>query len=237
MLQAEGQAQSPDVPGETFPPGLEEPAEPDIAAGDSAPEVERGKPGLDADAEGEKARLQGNEVQRPQELHFTIQRAGDVGIGLNVDAHKAAAFVDDIGDGGVKDWNESHPDAQLMLNDHIVAVNGVREDVVLILDELRSNHTWKLVVHRPTRLDLDLDLATSASLGVSLKYSPHGRTLLITDVCETGAVSCWNQRHQGKTVKIGDRILEINGMGGKAEDMLQNVPLVASLHVVVLCYP
>lgn len=184
-------------------------------------------------------------AQGPQELRLRVERAADASIGLNVDALSgSAAFVDDIVEGAIKDWNAlcslcpGGEEQQLRLNDHIVSVNSVRgEQMDRMLEELRTSTSWDLVVHRPIELAVFVDLERSPSLGLELKYSPNGRTLYIFDLGE-GSVSDWNAEHPpSKSVKKGDRIVEINGTVGKACDLLNAAANAAALDMVILHYP
>merc|ERR1719277_1015644 len=141
-------------------------------------------------------------------------------IGLNLDAlDGVSAFVDDIIPGAVQTWNSTHSLSEgLQVHDRVKSVNGVRGETDKLLSELKSTTVWKLSVHRPEEIRVVVDCKKHPSLGLDLKYSPNGNTLLIADFGE-GAIKEWNKGPQQVKIKQFDRIVSINGVRGPARSL------------------
>lgn len=80
-------------------------------------------------------------------------------------------------------------------------------------------------------LHVDLDRSRGTQLG--MKIRPAGTLLEVTKVKEEGLVAEWNEAHPESAVHAGDRILEINGISGNAESMLQECAREALLRLIV----
>jgi hypothetical protein len=174
----------------------------------------------------------------PQTLEFILTRNPQENIGLNLDAlDGVSAFVDDIIPGAVQAWNKTHSSQEgLKVHDRIKAVNGVRGETDKLLSELKSTTVWKLSVHRPEEIRVVVDCRKHPSLGLDLKYSPNGNTLLIADLGE-GAIKEWNKTVElPKQVNKFDRIVAINGIRGTARSLLESAANSDGLDLIILHY-
>merc|ERR1712061_427907 len=99
------------------------------------------------------------------------------------------------------------------------AINGVRGITNKLLEEMRRSSTWNLAVERPCEIRIRVDCEMSPNLGLDLKYSPNGGSLLISNIGE-GAIKEWNKTAP-KQIAPRDRIVEINGRRGTAQDLLE----------------
>mmetsp|Transcript_97871 Transcript_97871/g.282382 ORF Transcript_97871/g.282382 Transcript_97871/m.282382 type:complete len:237 (-) Transcript_97871:229-939(-) len=167
-----------------------------------------------------------------------IVRAQDMNIGLNLDGLDGeTAFVDNIIPGSVEDWNNSHDAKErLRIHDRIVAVNGISGDTDKILAELKSSHAWTLVILRSVEVTVPIDCERFPSLGVDLKYSPNGNTLLIASLGD-GPIGEYNSHApEAMKIKTHDRIVAINGTRGSAKELLKCASNAGYLELTILHY-
>eukprot|EP00405_Crypthecodinium_cohnii_P024613 CAMPEP_0206488226 /NCGR_PEP_ID=MMETSP0324_2-20121206/42252_1 /ASSEMBLY_ACC=CAM_ASM_000836 /TAXON_ID=2866 /ORGANISM="Crypthecodinium cohnii, Strain Seligo" /LENGTH=241 /DNA_ID=CAMNT_0053967141 /DNA_START=202 /DNA_END=927 /DNA_ORIENTATION=+ len=169
-------------------------------------------------------------------INFTLVRDSKVNIGLNLDAlDGVTAFVDDVVPGAVESWNSSHPPHErLQVYDRILTVNNIKTDTDSMLAELKVATNWKLCVIRPTEVQVSVDCTMHPSLGLDLKYSPNGNTLLISELGE-GAIKEWNKNSTMQITRF-DRIVGINGVRGGARSLLQTAADCESLQLAILHY-
>lgn len=167
------------------------------------------------------------------ELVIMLERRIDDHMGLHLDSMDGfSAFVDDILPGAVRVWNCFHPPhMNLQVYDRIVEVNGVRGEPSRLLDEMKASTLWVLTIQRPTLIRV----VVRASLGLDLKYSPKGRTFLISEVND-GTVKEWNQGPQEFKVQRNDRIVGISGAGGTLPGRLSSAAESEILTLAILHY-
>lgn len=227
-------AQSAAVAAESFVPHLAESAAPGDGRGAARDgvDVEMG-PSTPRESGGEQKPKPG----MPPTLMMKINRNPDMNIGLNLDAlDGSTAYVDNIIPGAVQGWNTGRPEKEcLKISDRIVAVNGVQGDTDKLLSELKATTTWNIAVLRPFEMRVVVDCKRFPSLGLDLKYSPNGNTLLISDLGD-GAIKEWNTGPQDLKVARFDRIVAINGVRGSAKSLLEAAASVEVLDLVILHY-
>jgi len=174
----------------------------------------------------------------PRRLSFVLERKPEDSIGLNLDAvDETAPFVDDVLVGSVRDWNENKPkEQQLRIYDRIIEVNGVTGNTNAILAAMKASPCWHMVVQRPMQMQVTVSADKAISLGLDLKYSPNGRSLLIDEVLADGGIKKWNDEHSDKQVKAFDRVIQINGRIGTAKELLESAANKTCLELVILRY-
>lgn len=170
-------------------------------------------------------------------VFIRLDRTMEVNIGLNLDAlDDQTCFVDGILAGAVDTWNRNHMDQPtLKSHDRIIAVNGVCGETDALLKEMRHTTVWELVVDRPVEVKLRVDCQKYPSLGLDLKYSPNGGTLLIAGIAD-GAIKDWNANTTGAKIEPRDRIVEVNNIRGTARHLLDTATDVQELSLTVLHY-
>merc|ERR1711957_1025380 len=130
--------------------------------------------------------------------------------------------VTNIEPGLIEDWNNQHPNERVRIGDRISAVNDLTrppEDLAELLESIEkqdtSNRQIKLVMKRHAEFDAALIRQDPADrLGVELRYREGGTTLLVRRVMDEGIVADWNRKHAGMKIKVGDRVVEVNGARG-----------------------
>lgn len=70
-------------------------------------------------------------------------------------------------------------------------------------------------------------------LGLDLEYVPERETLPIRSIAGEAALR-WNHEHPDEALQQGDRIVEVNGVTGTAEDMMKAIRADAGLQPLVL---
>merc|ERR1712060_279291 len=110
-------------------------------------------------------------------------------------------------------------DPQLLVSDRIVEVNGVSGDAEQLLAEMTTACEWNLRWQWPAVRRFDIPRGDNGNLGLSLAFAPNGITLCILDV-KDGPVKEWNDSN-GAPLHTHDRIVEMNGVRGPAEELLK----------------
>lgn len=197
------------------------------------PEVEKSEPA--AEAKAAQQQQQPALVLEGDEFRVHVERSLEANIGLNLDAlDEESAFVDGILPGAIQAWNDEHPDEpQLRRYDRILGVNVFRGHTDCLLREMRQSASWDLAVQRPAEVRISVDCARNPKLGLDLKYSPNGGSLLISNIGE-GAIEDWNAASDSYQIGRHDRIVEVNGVRGTARQLLDTATNVATLDLVVM---
>jgi len=84
-------------------------------------------------------------------IEFTIvlDRSTGVKLGVDVDQQDGEALgVESIKDGLIRQWNETHPDKRVRRGDRIIDVNGVRSDVLRIVEECKQCRELQMTIRR-----------------------------------------------------------------------------------------
>eukprot|EP00929_Paragymnodinium_shiwhaense_P016396 TRINITY_DN124705_c0_g1_i1.p1 TRINITY_DN124705_c0_g1~~TRINITY_DN124705_c0_g1_i1.p1 ORF type:complete len:139 (-),score=51.40 TRINITY_DN124705_c0_g1_i1:155-571(-) len=83
------------------------------------------------------------------EFTITLNKTEGARLGVDVDHHDGVTLLIDAVTGGlVQAWNEGNPNEQVKQGDRIVAVNGVRGDVMQLVDECKKNQVLTMKVKR-----------------------------------------------------------------------------------------
>jgi len=160
---------------------------------------------------------------RPDEFSIVLQKGPDPdsrGLGLDVDVSDGPTLlVDAVQEGLIKRWNTEHPDQEVRCRDRFINVNGVRGDARKMIEELSNAETLNIYFKRPSEFSVRVRNPNEQdSIGLDLKYSNGGATLLVEAVND-GVVDDWNKENVGAAVSKGDRIYEVNGIQGDSKEL------------------
>merc|ERR1712217_803632 len=149
-----------------------------------------------------------------------VRNPGDA-VGLDIDhIDGVAAVIESVKPGGaIYAWNAQHAAYALKENDRIVEVNGATGDVKVLIQRLKSDVQWRLMIQRPVEIQITIRKTDSDSLGLDLNYAPNSKSLLITDV-SNGPMQDWNMGHPEQAIIRRDRIIEINGVRGRPMELI-----------------
>jgi len=171
------------------------------------------------------------------EMLMVIERSASDIIGISLDIVDGISLVVvAIMLGAVKTWNDAHPgDLVLEVNDRIMAANSVRGDAHQLLAELKRSMRWNLSVCRPEELRVALERESLVARGRDLRYAASSTSLVISEI--EGAFLQWNQRTPGAQISLFDRIVEMNGVRGSAQELLAAASIETDhMDVVILHY-
>ncbi|CAK9013024.1 Putative NADPH:quinone oxidoreductase 1 [Durusdinium trenchii] len=86
---------------------------------------------------------------RDGEFIIVLDKTNGERLGMDVDHEDGRTLaVDAITGGLIQKWNEEHPDKALKPKDRIVEVNGLRGDVLQLVDECKKPKVLKIYVKR-----------------------------------------------------------------------------------------
>jgi len=158
------------------------------------------------------------------------ERESSAGLALDP-KDSCSAVVISVWPGPVQAWNMANRDREVRPNDRIISVNGARGDVQLILDRLREDQDLEIVLRRPT--EFRVLVAAKRSLGITVRYAPHGTSLLVDRVNQHGLVKVWNMAYPDHEVQVHDRIVEVNGIRGPPDLLLRELNSAGALELVI----
>mmetsp|Transcript_107625 Transcript_107625/g.303099 ORF Transcript_107625/g.303099 Transcript_107625/m.303099 type:complete len:227 (-) Transcript_107625:152-832(-) len=78
----------------------------------------------------------------------------------------------------------------------------------------RMDHRPQVVEHGENIIAVTLDRTSDAHLGVGVLPGPHGKGAKVTNLQETGLVAAWNATNPEAQLRVGDIIVDVNGVSG-----------------------
>eukprot|EP00929_Paragymnodinium_shiwhaense_P023130 TRINITY_DN14564_c0_g1_i3.p1 TRINITY_DN14564_c0_g1~~TRINITY_DN14564_c0_g1_i3.p1 ORF type:complete len:154 (+),score=53.67 TRINITY_DN14564_c0_g1_i3:71-532(+) len=126
-------AQKMDAPGAAqLPMAAAQPAMPPPAAASPAAAT----PAPKAEAEG-------------MVFDIILDKSSGTRLGIDVDHQDGATLlIEQISSGLVEEWNKEHPEKQVMVGDRIFEVNGVKDEVLQLVDECKLQKVLKMKLRR-----------------------------------------------------------------------------------------
>lgn len=172
----------------------------------------------------------------------TIQNPRKKALGLEVDPHDGISlYVTGVKAGSVlHTYNKGvSSDVSVTEGCYIVGVNGVSGKSVDLDKALKKSTKVakaELVVCPAFGFHLAIQTDAKGSLGMVCPKRPLGRSLLITSIATGGPLDSWNEECPEQAVVIGDRIVAVNGKGGKAAELLKMITGASKSRRVVLSF-
>mmetsp|Transcript_133615 Transcript_133615/g.266589 ORF Transcript_133615/g.266589 Transcript_133615/m.266589 type:complete len:228 (-) Transcript_133615:728-1411(-) len=128
--------------------------------------------------------------------------------------------VQQEGQSPVRTANERAPtEKQLRAGDFIFQVNQVCSDVHAMMTEMQRSSRIEFLVRRPTVYAVSFD-RRGASVGCGITYDSCAGISLVIESINEGPIQTWNAEHPDKVVRIGDRIVAVNGTTGNSAQLL-----------------
>lgn len=162
----------------------------------------------------------------PAAFKLNVQKeAPDSPVGLDVDIQDSAyAYVLDVRPGPFSSYNDTAPQQQqLQPGDFIKEVNDIKGDARAMTDAIAKVSKLTLAVVRPEELEVVLYRSNDKlPFGLSFPERLSGRSLLITGISQ-GAVKDWNRAHESFEVRVGDRIVMVDGVQSDASSLAQKM--------------
>mmetsp|Transcript_47000 Transcript_47000/g.132213 ORF Transcript_47000/g.132213 Transcript_47000/m.132213 type:complete len:212 (+) Transcript_47000:49-684(+) len=152
-------------------------------------------------------------------------------LGWHLDTmHSEAMFVGGIVEsrGLVHQHNEIALEGErILVNDYIVAVNGVSGDSLAIGEELKTAQVLDMTIQRPRRL-FAACRKDGRELRMDLKHYPSGSGLLVHAIGDGVA------RAQMPELQVGDRIMRVNDVTGASSGLIEAISGADTLSLEVL---
>lgn len=122
---------------------------------------------------------------------------------------------------------------QLKQGQFIVQVNGVAGNTALMAENLKKHWKLDLVVRRSMEMTVPIDKKEKkTSLGLEFP-KVNSNNLMIVDIIH-GPVYAWNCANPDLEVRTGDRIVAVNGQGGKASDLQKKLKALDKFQLTVV---
>lgn len=179
----------------------------------------------------------GTKSDEPKRFTLVFERQGAEDLGIDVDVIDGVTLrVMEVHAGVVRSHNAS-ASSKLMAGDHIVAVNGTRGVAARIVQRLAKDQTIEAEVIRPEEFSIRIQ-KQEGGIGIDIKHAPDGTSLLITSILGRGAIQEWNDSHEEKVVRKGDRIDQVNGTRGHWMALSDSIMTSDTLNIVISrCFP
>jgi C-terminal processing protease CtpA/Prc len=160
-------------------------------------------------------------VTKAREFRVTITKESEE-LGLDVLQHDSATLlITRIREGLVDRFNRGQPDECIVqAGDRITEVNGSSGNSEELISTIRSSQTICMTIRRLIEFTVTVS-KLSQRLGINVMQGGCSLTVLgLTD----GPFSQWNNCvNQDLKVQPGDLVVEVDGVRGTAEDLLQAI--------------
>merc|ERR1711862_316802 len=88
-------------------------------------------------------------IKSSEEFTITIDKSDGAKLGVDVDHQDGKTLLIDAVTGGlVATWNAANPEKAVKTRDRIVEVNGIRGEVLQLVEECKKNIVLQMVVQR-----------------------------------------------------------------------------------------
>jgi C-terminal processing protease CtpA/Prc len=171
-----------------------------------------------------------------QEFTINLEKSAGkpIGADMEVSCTKRCYICAVLKDGVFAEYNRTAaPEKQVKVGDYIKKVNGIEDNSLSMLDCLKKEGRFEVTIQRPLLFTIAIKKKdVQAQLGVKLVDRPSGNSLLIKEVI-TGPLMDWNITHPEQDVKAGDRIVAVNGKGGKVNELVEASKAGAHLQLAI----
>jgi hypothetical protein len=153
---------------------------------------------------------------------FTVEFKKSENLGLHFDSvDEDTLIIKDVGPGLVENWNKTCPADQLIkANDHVKLVNGKSGRSADLINRVGGvdDSTISFTLQKPR--EREISLGEPGDIGISISFKKTSSSLMIKDITD-GLLKKWNAAHPEDPINAKDRITAVDGISGKAEDLLK----------------
>merc|ERR1712048_299440 len=103
--------------------------------------------------------------------------------------------------------------------DRIVEVNGVSQSPLEIRQRLQEDALIKMRVLRREEFQVDILKEGGSSLGMDVNCKAGREGLTIIGIRDTGLAHQWNMANPSRSLRIHDRIVEVNGFKAEPKEL------------------
>jgi preprotein translocase subunit YajC len=137
--------------------------------------------------------------------------------------------------GPAKEHNEkSEATEQLKKMQSIFAVNGVSGNAAKMEKELKAATEVVLTIRRPQVFTVAME--KKGAFGTTQLDAPTSALISKISEDKRTCVQVWNEGHPAKEVKVGDRVITVNGQMGKGKDLTEMMKADGQKQIVI-CRP
>lgn len=159
-----------------------------------------------------------------------LEKADGTVLGMDVACYDTVVLVEKVHeDGAAAAFNESHPELAISAGDYILSVNNVEGMALGMLEEAKQSTTLKLELCRakPFRAKI----IKEGHLGATFCIFER---IVVVQAIQQGPVQDWNDDNPQWQLKVGDQIVEVNGMNDVAVKVLETLKEAKDLDLLVL---
>jgi len=175
------------------------------------------------------------EATKPTRFCVPLSRRANEKFGLHMDiASDGLCEVLDVFQGAIQGYNDTAPgDQRVLPGCFILAANDKPLDKDAMLEALTTQQDLRLLVAPRETHTIEVAKASSAGLGLDLECGQHSRTLAVKGLREGDAADHNRESEEPSTIQVGDRIEEVNGVRGTAEELLKQMKVGSALRLVI----
>jgi len=160
-----------------------------------------------------------------REFTFSVTRENkNTALGLLLDPSGAdGIYVCNVQDADflIANANRNLPDThRLKAGDFIYKINDMSGDLAQMMTELQSTGNLEFLVRRPVSFDIKVD-RKGQSVGCGITYDASTGISLVIESINEGPIHTWNSEHPDKVIRVGDRIIAVNGTQGNSAQLLE----------------
>jgi len=161
---------------------------------------------------------------------------GIAGLGVDLEVVDNMVLVAAVlSSGPIQRWNVQNSNFVMATGDRIMEVNGVTGDSSAILTALTiAGQDLEVLCRRPKSFYIQI-AKNGNDLGLCLQATrTRHNTLKVVKMRDNGIIPKWNKENSARKVRLGDRIVCVNDVGGDPKQMLDILRRSNSLNLKVM---
>lgn len=170
------------------------------------------------------------------EFAVTLSRDPKASVGIDFDTQDdELVYIADVKPGPIQFYNLNvKASEQVKPGLFIVQANGVKGVSVNIVEVLKGDRKLELVLRRSTEMTVAIrKLSKKSPLGMEFLPKASGNNLMIVDIAD-GPIFEWNLSNPELEVRCGDRVTAVNGVRGRAGDLLKRMKALERFQMTVV---
>mmetsp|Transcript_29775 Transcript_29775/g.68564 ORF Transcript_29775/g.68564 Transcript_29775/m.68564 type:complete len:299 (+) Transcript_29775:64-960(+) len=159
---------------------------------------------------------------KDEDIFWIDVQKGDAGVGLEVETAAGMLLCAKLREGPITAWNQAHgPEHRVRTGCRILEVNGTRGEPVSMIQAMKQASALRIQLRHPKCFTIRLTKQDGKGFGICIVGgSTQKMSALKVSQFGPGVVNDWNREHTEKEVKIGDRIVAVNGIVHEPPRML-----------------
>eukprot|EP00418_Pyrodinium_bahamense_P068188 CAMPEP_0179081654 /NCGR_PEP_ID=MMETSP0796-20121207/36776_1 /TAXON_ID=73915 /ORGANISM="Pyrodinium bahamense, Strain pbaha01" /LENGTH=361 /DNA_ID=CAMNT_0020779041 /DNA_START=24 /DNA_END=1109 /DNA_ORIENTATION=- len=197
-----------------------------------------------------KVKLDGQPYPRGplKEFRVQIDNPSNLPLGMDVDVTDGnTLYIIAVREGLAQQYNQEAPyDQQIRAGDFVVKVNDTEGSSTKLREALKEETFLELLIKRPMEFDVAVKAeadqeprggfcapgGSDHSHGLNFIKKPSGTSIVVDKIAE-GPVKAWNEENPAQEVRVGDRIVAVNGKKEKIADLKKKLKA-AKFHMTMV---